>query len=123
MICSCLATRDRSLMNDSDRFEQLRSCDDPDFQYFYRIYADSISERERKPKAWICEMAGRSDYKILLFKRDGSVIGFSMLFLPPDERFALLEYMAVADVYRNAGLGGEIFRRTIQMALPRKDQP
>ena len=124
MICSCLAICDRSLMSDSDRFEQLASCSDPDFENFYRIYADSISERERKPKAWICEMAGRSDYKIFLLKRSGSVIGFSMLFLPQEETFALLEYMAIAEEHRNAGLGGDIFRRTIQTSgLSRKDNP
>jgi GNAT superfamily N-acetyltransferase len=107
------------------QFEELKSGNGPEFEEFDSIYADSISARERKSKAWISEMAGRAEYKILLLKRDGHVIGFSVLFLPPSESFGLLEYMAVADAYRNGGLGSELFRRSVQAAAgaPRLAQP
>jgi GNAT superfamily N-acetyltransferase len=106
------------------QFEELKSGSDPEFEEFYSIYADSISERERKSKAWILEMAGRAEYKILLLKHNGHVIGFSVLFLPQFENFCLLEYMAVANAYRNGGLGGELFRRSVRaVAEARPKQP
>jgi GNAT superfamily N-acetyltransferase len=106
------------------QFEELKSGNGSEFEEFYNIYADSISARERKSKAWISEMAGRAEYKILLLKRDVHVIGFCVLFLPPSESFGLLEYMAVADAHRNQGLGSELFRRSLQSAAEaRPTQP
>jgi hypothetical protein len=106
------------------QFEELKSGSGPEFREFYSIYADSISARERKSEAWISEMAGGAEYKILLLKDNGHVIGFSALFLPPLESFGLLEYMAIAHAYRNGGLGSELFRRSVQAAsLARPGQP
>jgi hypothetical protein len=104
-------------MPEAHKFEQLRSCDDPAFDDFYRIYAESISHREQKSRDWICEMVQRSDYDIFLLRRNHQVIGFSMLFLPDSEGFGLLEYMAIATERRNQGLGGELFRRSMDSAL------
>src|SRR5215471_12232096 len=109
-----------AFMPDSEKFEQLRSCSDPAFDESYRIYAESIARREQKSREWICEMVHRPDYKIFLLKRNGQVIGFSMLFLPDSERFGLLEYMAVAAEHRNKGLGGELFKRSMERAMPRE---
>jgi hypothetical protein len=49
-------------------------------------------------------------------KDAGHVNGFSILFLPPAERFALLEYMAVTPERRNRGLGSALFKQTVQHA-------
>ena len=109
-------------MADPDKFEQLASCSDRAFEEFYQIYAESIAQRERKTKTWICEMTNRSDYRIFLLKQGGKAVGFSILFLPERESFALLEYMAVAAEHRNAGLGSEVFKRSIQSVFPRTEQ-
>src|SRR5262249_42377785 len=79
-----------------------------------------IAQREQKSRAWICKMVNRSDYMILLLKRINQVIGFSMLFLPDSEAFALLEYMAVDAAHRNQGLGAELFRRSMERTPPRE---
>jgi len=107
----------------SDKLEQLRSCSDPAFDEFYRIYAESISQREQKSRAWICEMVRRPDYKIFLLKQSNQVIGFSMVFLPDPEAFGLLEYMAIGAVHRNQGLGSELFRRSMESALRQRPVP
>ena len=107
-------------MTDSNQFEQLRSCSDPAFDEFYRIYAESIAHREQKSRAWICEMVNRPDYNMFLLKADSQVIGFSMLFLPDSKGFGLLEYMAIAAAHRNKGLGGELFRRSMERAVSRE---
>jgi ribosomal protein S18 acetylase RimI-like enzyme len=106
------------------KLEELGACSHSDFEEFYRIYADSIAARERKSRSWICEIVGRSDDKILLLRRQNQVIGFSVLFLPQSENFGVLEYMAIADAYRNQGLGGELFRQAMEAArLARQGQP
>jgi ribosomal protein S18 acetylase RimI-like enzyme len=106
-----------------DKLEQLKSCDGADFEAFYRIYAESISQREQKSKAWICGMVRKSDYKFLLLKRNNHIIGFSILFLPASESFGLLEYMAISAEHRNQGLGGELFQRSMQIVPARNGQP
>src|SRR5947209_16806385 len=107
------------------QFEGLQSCSGADFEQFYSLYTEAIAARERKPEAWIREMCGSADYKILLLKHagqvaagevPGKVIGFSVLFVPAPEKFGLLEYMAIAGEHRNAGLGSELFRQSVELA-------
>lgn len=103
-------------MPDHYQFEELKSGSGPDFEEFYNIYADAISARERKSKAWISAMVGKAEYRILLLKLNSHVIGFSVLFLPQSADFGLLEYMATASQYRNKGIGAELFRHSVQAA-------
>jgi GNAT superfamily N-acetyltransferase len=93
--------------------ERLRTCDGPTFREFYDIYVASIADREQKPEAWICEMVLAPEYHVWVMKAGGHVRGFSILFLPPGETFALLEYMAVAHEQRNHGMGSELFRQSM----------
>lgn len=95
-------------------FEPLVSSNDPSFDEFYRIYVESMPLRERKSKNLISTIATRPYYKILLLKRNTVAIGFSILFIPANESFCLLEYMAIDSVYRNLGLGRDLFLRTFQ---------
>jgi len=81
----------------------------------YRIYAESMSPREQKPRSEIAAMVTRSDYTCLLAYREGIVIGFSILFLPSQEPFALLEYMAIDEAYRDIGAGAELFRHSMDV--------
>lgn len=97
----------------TDRFEPLISSSDPSFDRFYGIYSESMPVRERKPKAEITAMVGQPHYKILLLKRAGTAIGFSIIFAPVSEMFCLLEYMAIDVMYRSSGLGRTLFTRSI----------
>jgi GNAT superfamily N-acetyltransferase len=105
-------------MTHLDQLEQLKSCDGPAFRELYEIYAASIAVREQKPEAWICAMVRGPEYRVWVMQDAGRVTGFSILFLPPAERFALLEYMAVAPERRNHGLGSELFKQTVVRSLP-----
>jgi GNAT superfamily N-acetyltransferase len=107
-------------MTDLDQVEQLNSCGGPAFREFYEIYAASIAAREQKPEAWICAMVRAPEYSVWLMKGAGRVTGFSILFLPPAEGFALLEYMAVAPERRNHGVGSELFKQTVKRAVMAK---
>ncbi|HYS20411.1 MAG TPA: GNAT family N-acetyltransferase [Gemmatimonadales bacterium] len=104
-------------MTDLDQVEQLHSCGGLTFRQFYEIYAASIAAREQKPEAWICAMVRAPEYRVWLTKGAGRVTGFSILFLPPAEGFALLEYMAVAPERRNHGVGSELFKETVERAV------
>ena len=104
-------------MTNLDQVEQLKSCDGSTFRELYEIYAASIAAREQKPEAWICAMVRAPEYRVWVTKGAGRVTGFSILFLPPAERFALLEYMAVAPERRNHGLGSELFKQTVVGAV------
>jgi GNAT superfamily N-acetyltransferase len=100
-----------------DQLEQLQSCDGPTFRELYEVYAASIVARERKPEAWICALVRSPAYRVWVMKRTGRVTAFSILFLPPSEPFALLEYMAVAAEQRNHGMGSELFKQSVQRAV------
>ncbi len=104
-------------MTDRDQMEQVRSCGGSTFQELHEIYAASIAVREQKPEEWICAMVRAPEYWVGVMKGDGHVDGLSILFLPPAERFALLEYMAVRPERRNHGLGGVLFKQTVVRAM------
>jgi GNAT superfamily N-acetyltransferase len=104
-------------MSDLDQVEQLKSCGEPTFRELYEIYAASIPVREQKPEAWICAMVRAPECTVWVMKGAGRVTGFSILFAPPAERFALLEYMAVAPQWRNRGVGSALFQQTVQRAV------
>lgn len=84
------------------------------FEEFYRIYFESISPREQKPKPQMVAMISSSDYSVLLLKQREEIIGFSVLYIPSDEAFCLLEFMAVGSTYRNLGLGKTLFLQSLQ---------
>jgi GNAT superfamily N-acetyltransferase len=104
-------------MTDRDQLEQVQSCSGSTFRELYQIYAASIAVREQKPEAWICAMVGAPEYWVGVMNAAGHVDGFSILFLPPAERFALLEYMAVTPERRNRGLGSALFKQTVLRAV------
>jgi GNAT superfamily N-acetyltransferase len=104
-------------MADLVELEQLESCDGETSRQLYAIYAASIAAREQKPEGWISAMIGAPEYRVWVAKAGGLVQGFSILFLQSTEGFGLLEYMAVAPAQRNQGLGGELFRRSVERAV------
>jgi len=107
-------------MTDLDQVEQLKSCSGLAFRELYEIYAAAIPARERKPEPRICAMIGAPAYTVWVMKDAGRVKGFSILFSPPAERFALLEYMAVAPEWRNRGVGSQLFKQTMARAVTPK---
>ena len=97
--------------------EQLTSADGEPFRQLFAIYASSITPREQKPEDWLGAMVAAPEYRVWIAQDACRVLGFSILFVPPGEGFALLEYMAVAPEKRGHGFGGELFRRTVEQAV------
>jgi GNAT superfamily N-acetyltransferase len=97
--------------------EPLTSADGASFEELFAIYAASITLREQKPEDWLRAMVAAPEYRVFTARDAGRVLGFSILFVPPDEGFALLEYMAVASDRRGGGVGAALFRRTVEQAV------
>src|SRR2546427_11307470 len=94
--CGSVINRlDSSSMTDRDQVEQLRSCGGSTFGELYEIYAGSIAEREQKREEWISAVVRAAEDWVGVMDGAGHGHGFSILLLPPTERFALLAYLAV----------------------------
>jgi len=91
-------------------WQRLTSAADPDFAAFHRIYRASLPARERKSRAQLAAMVEQPSYLVLLLKDAAGVAGFGVVYVSEGERFALLEYLAVAGDRRGAGLGSRLFR-------------
>jgi GNAT superfamily N-acetyltransferase len=100
--------------------EELKSADGEPFRQLFAIYAASITPREQKPEDWLRAMVAAPEYRVWIAQDTSRVLGFSLLFVPPGEGFALLEYMAVSAEKRGHGFGGELFRRTVEHAVTPK---
>jgi GNAT superfamily N-acetyltransferase len=99
---------------------QLTSADGAPFREVFSIYTASITPREQKPEDWLRAMVVAPEYRVWIAQDGGRVLGFSILFVPPAEGFALLEYMAVEADRRGQGFGGELFRRTVEQVAARQ---
>src|SRR6266513_2487328 len=78
---------DGSSMTDLDQLEQLKSCGGPTFRELYEIYAASIAVREQKPEVYNCAMVRAPEFLVMMSNDNGRFEGFSILYLPPAERF------------------------------------
>ena len=91
---------------------------DPAIAAIGRIYESSIPATERKPTAWIVEVATRSDFSVLVAEAHGLALGFATVFVPA-ESTALLEYLAVDNDYRGVGIGSLLFDAVATIAANR----
>jgi GNAT superfamily N-acetyltransferase len=94
------------------QFKPLTTPTDPRFDDLYALYCTAIPVREQKSRAQLSTMTSRSNYRFLLAQEGPIVVGFSISFMPADESFCLLEYMAIHEQHRNRGLGRQLFRET-----------
>jgi ribosomal protein S18 acetylase RimI-like enzyme len=92
---------------------RLTSSDVGTLKRIRKIYTDSISAFERKPQAWIEQVAERADYSVFVALDEDEVIGFGIVFVPIEEPFALLEYFAVDFAHRGRRLGSDFLKQII----------
>lgn len=70
---------------------------------FIAIYEEALPASERKPSAVVLGLEARDDYRVLLRRSGGAVTGFAIVYAPPGEDFALLEYAGVLAGERGRG--------------------
>jgi hypothetical protein len=96
---------------------RLGSVNDPAFEAFWAIYTESIPAREQKSRPDIEAMLAREDYLFLLLEQGEAVLGFSILFVPKQASFFLLEYLAIDRTHRQGGRGGELLKRSFHIGF------
>ncbi len=89
------------------RVNEARSAD---FEQAWEIYEEALPSGERKPRAAIEAVPEREDYRLFVLRDSGRVVSFAIIFVSPEEPFALLEYMASHKDWRGRGAGGALFR-------------
>lgn len=97
------------------QFKSLATASDPRFDELYAIYSNAIPASGQKSKPELSAMVSRPDYRFLLAQEGPAVVGFSISFVPADEPFCLLEYMAIRERCRNRGLGRRLFQETANL--------
>lgn len=73
--------------------------------YYARMVHD-FPPAELKPTAWITDALHRGEYECLGAVENGELLGYA--FLAKTGRISLLDYLAVAQEKRNAGIGASI---------------
>jgi ribosomal protein S18 acetylase RimI-like enzyme len=96
----------------------LAEADAEGFARAYAIYHDAIELTEQRTEAEFRKLFLRPDYRFLVARRDGIIVGMSVAYVPSDDHFWLFEYAAVAPEARGSGLGRQLFRASEALAGP-----
>jgi GNAT superfamily N-acetyltransferase len=97
---------------------ELAPRDDATFAQVFTIYRDVIEPSEQKTRAELRAAFGRSDYRIIVARENGAIVGFAMGWTPAGERYWLLEYLAVDRSQQGKGLGAALFSEMLGHAGP-----
>jgi len=89
-------------------FAQLYQPPGAEFDALLRLYEDAIPARERKSGEALRAMIASPDYKVVVTRRSGDLIGFAILLV--GQAMGLLEYMAVDRRQRGGGVGSALYR-------------
>lgn len=88
--------------------EQARLC--------LEILRDGIPAREHLPDSRVAELLAGEEYRLYSLEKDKEICGAAILFLPSEQNYVLLDYMAVRRGARGLGYGASLFRRLVQEA-------
>jgi GNAT superfamily N-acetyltransferase len=79
------------------------------FADLLRIYREAIPSSERKNDDVMRQMLARDDYEFRVARREGNVVGFTIVKIFRSCDASLLEYMAVDRTQRGGGIGSQLF--------------
>lgn len=105
-----------SVPAETDVYSTLAATDAAAFEELFELYRSSMPAAERKSRTTLQASLGRSDYRAVLLRRAERLIGYSILFVPENDNFCLLEYMAVREGLRGGGIGSGLFRHSVAVA-------
>jgi hypothetical protein len=87
------------------------------FSEVYEIYCEAIPSSERKSFEQLRRMQQASNYKIFIARNSADILGFTILYILEQSRLVLLEYMAVSQLHRGKGIGGQLFQYSMNQVL------
>ena len=91
-------------------FHQISNTNDIHFEKAINIYNDSFPANERQPLAIIKKRITEEKSKLFVGLLNNEVIGMALLWDFSDLEFVLLDYMAIAENYRNKKFGTDLFK-------------
>lgn len=106
--------------DESLRIEPLCEPDGLRFGAVYEIYSKTIALSEQKPRQALGAMTQDKNYRIFVAILEEQIVGFSIFYLPLARDFVLLEYMAIEESGQGHGIGGALFKMSIE-ALQESD--
>lgn len=72
------------------------------------IYRASFADDLREPEAIIEDRVATGRYRLIVAAIADEVVGFAVLDIVPEPAYAVLSYLAVAETYRDNGIGGAL---------------
>ena len=97
-------------------FSTLSDAEGADFQALLRLYREALPARERKSAEAVRAMIASPNYRVILARAAGDVVGFAILLI--GKTMALLEYMAVREEVRSNGVGSALYRYARDACAP-----
>ena len=91
-------------------YTELSSKDDISFSNAIQIYVDSIPANERQPLSLLKKRVDEGRSKLYVGSLGNKIVGIAFLWDFDNSEFVLLDYMAVADHYRNQKIGTGLFK-------------
>jgi GNAT superfamily N-acetyltransferase len=86
-----------------------------EFTEAMRIYLDSFPENERRPVASLEREISSEKSRLVIGKIDGKVAFMSLLHPVKGTSFLLCDYMAIAEGYRNLGIGERFLKNVFSI--------
>ncbi len=96
------------------QFQRLKPNDHLLFEQAYQLCAQNIDPAEQKSRRQFEQMFAASDYQFIATIDADQLIGVAILFLPPRDRFCLLEYLVVQPRRQSSGIGAALVQACIQ---------
>jgi GNAT superfamily N-acetyltransferase len=93
--------------------------DTPAFEALYALYARTIELSEQKTEAELRAAFAHPLYRFIVAADAGAIVGVSIVYLPLNADFWVLEYLAVAPSHEGKGLGGRLLAESAMAAGPR----
>jgi len=94
----------------SANFYRITDASSIEFEEAIRIYVESFPENERRSMAAIKEMIKSDRSHLIVGERENEIVLMSLLYPLKGTSFLLVDYLATAKKYRNAGLGRAFLR-------------
>jgi ribosomal protein S18 acetylase RimI-like enzyme len=87
----------------------------PLFRPSIKIIQESIAANEQLSADRLLRLLENDDYRLYCLVSEGHVAAAAFLYLPRDEGFGHLDYMAVRSDLRNQGVGARLFRALVDV--------
>ena len=87
------------------------------------ILREAIARETQLPAQRFSDLLSGGRYRLFAYAEGDAVWGVALVYFSDELRFAWLDYFAIRSDLRGRGLGSDLFRGIVQMAIEQKPQP